>query len=858
MSSIPKNYLLANEQQTKTPIIVVVIDGVSDVLVNNDLYTRVLYGDPDLTYGEPGIVYGGLRPYSKNGNTFRPYLDLNGSSLTIGQRLEPEQGKASISTLSLAFIDYQGYMTKLISPGVVVPEILGREVKVYLGFQSISYPDDFFQVFRGYISAVEDGPGSVVLQLSDPNIKRRQQICYIAQDTLQVNLGSSSLFGAPLTVLSNANFFQQITGPAGQLFILPFGRFCTCYVKVDDEWIEVQRSAIDNVTLNIIARGARGTTAVAHTAGATVTAAIAIGNNPSDVNNNPTNAIDMALQIMLSGWDGPWITDVPLASIGDYPDPNPSVNSTDHLILPVGYDAVRDFGLVAGDFVILSGSTTPANNGVYVPIVRFGDLDGESNRIIYTDPGSIWYKEGPAVATAGFRSQYDVLPIQAGCSLTPLDVDVQGHLDLKNTFLGSAGNDLLFFITSTIDSAKDFLESQVYFPVGAYSLTRRGLISCGYHSPPIANQNLQILNADNVLDPASIKPSRALNQRAFFNEIDITYNYDDAGNSQSGINITDATSLANIGITSVLPIDAQGIYSGYSVELLQKRAFFLLNRYKNGALMFTIKVNWEVGSQIEAGDIVTISDNGELQIANFSTGARSLDNQLFEVIDRTFDLKGGNVSLKLVGGLGADATDRFATISPSSIVDAGSTASSIVIKDSFGAIFPGNESKKWANYLGLPILVHTADYSYEEETTLESIDPSNNYRLNVSPALSSGAPAAGYIIDVPNYPSGTDPTENELYKLMHAFWTPTVNVSSGVSQSEFTVSSGDIGKFHVGLPVRVHSPDYVLDSGDLLVQSIDLGINGVTLSSTAGFIPSSTGQVDLIGFPDSGQPYRWI
>ena len=799
-----------------------------------------------------------------NGATFRPYLDLEGSSLTIGQRLEPEQGKASVSTLNLSFIDFNGYMTQLLSPGVILPEILGREVRVYLGFQTISYPQDFFQVFRGYISSIDDGPGSVVIGLSDPNIKRRQQVFFCAQDTLVSNLGTGG-FGTQIVINNNSNFFDQIVGPAGQFFTSAHGKFCTCYVQIDNEWIEVQPNALNSTELAVITRGSRGTSNVSHTAGATVSAAIQMG-NLNDVNNDPVNAITMALQIMLSGWNGPWISNVPLASIGPYPDPMPSVNSTDFLILPQGIDAIADYGLVAGDFVILSGSTTPANNGVYVFIARFGPgIDGTPNNIIYTDPSYIWYKEGPAVATVAFRSQYDVLPVLAGLQMTPLDVDVQGHLDLKNTFLGAVGNDLVFFITSTESSGKDFLESQVYFPVGAYSLTRRGLISCGYHSPPIANQNLQVLNQNNVLEPQNIRPSRALNQRAFFNEIDISYNFDDQGNPQSQISILDSDSAADpadggIGIVNTLPISAQGIYGGYSLTNLQNRALFMLNRYKRGALMFTIKVNWAVGSQLESGDIVTIQDGGKLQIANFATGLRGLDNQLFEVIDRTFDLKSGNVSLKLLGGLGADATDRFATISPSSLITGASTTTSLIIQDSFGAIFPGDESKKWINYVGLPVLVHSPDYSYSHQTTLLSISPGNNYQLNVGNPPLPTTPASGYVIDVPNYPSGTDPNANALYKLMHCFWTPKVNVVSSTGNSSFVVSSGDIGKFHDGLPVRVHNSSYTDDSGDRIVESIDLGTNTVAVSSSMGFTPTSSAGdfVDLIGFPDAGEPYRFI
>ena len=58
--TLPQNYLIANQQQSKAPVIVVQIDGVDDVLVNQSLYTSINYGDP-VTYGEAGIVYGGLQ-----------------------------------------------------------------------------------------------------------------------------------------------------------------------------------------------------------------------------------------------------------------------------------------------------------------------------------------------------------------------------------------------------------------------------------------------------------------------------------------------------------------------------------------------------------------------------------------------------------------------------------------------------------------------------------------------------------------------------------------------------------------------------------------------------------------------------
>lgn len=849
---IPQNYINFNSQQTKNPVVVVDIVGAPDILTNQDVSTTALYGDPNLQYGTPGLVYGGLRPYlttNPDGSqrTFKNYLVLDKSSFTLQQRIEPEQGKASVGTLTLAFIDPDNYMTQLVSPGVVLDEILGAEVNVFLGYQQISFPQDFFRIFHGYISSIVDGPGYVTLQISDPNIKRRQQLFYCATTTLSAPVAPSDTV---INVVSTNNFFKQITGPDGTN---PNPSIHT-YILIDQEYIEVNVTSSTQFTVTGSGRGARGSTAASHSSGGNVQAAIQIGDS-----THKENAMDMALKIMLSGWDGPWITGEKLLAIGPEPDSNPGITTTSFVTLPTNVDAVNDYNLIAGDYIIMQGSSHSGNNNTLFKIVSFSSFAGQSNRIINIS-GTLT-KEQDTPATIGFRSQFDVYPLDAGLMLKPTDVDIAQHLYIRDTFLGQTGNDLIFFITSPEDSGKNFLEQQIYFPIGAYSLTRRGLISCGYHAPPIANQNLSILDETNIIDPdKGMQITRATNNRAFYDEIDITYDYDDSGQPHSTTKIL-GDGFTKIGIASTLPIDAKGVYSGYSSQLLLRRAQFLLTRYNRGAVQIDVKVDWQTGNLIEAGDVVAIQDkNGVLQIANFNTGARDLSGQLFEVIDRTFDIRNGNVQLKLVGGLGATVTSRYATVSPSSVVDVGSTATAVIIKDSYGAIFPGNESKKWSSFVGLPIYVHSKDYSVAGQATLLGIDASNNYQLNVTNL--GFTPAAGYVVDVPPYPNSTDPTVNSFYKTLFCFVDPTVSVATGISTTQFTVGGGDIGKFHVGCPVRIHTKDYSSDSGDLTVSTI-VGTT-ITVSGSMGFTPTSSMIVDLIGFADfnltvgSGQPYRLI
>src|SRR6185437_3037206 len=128
-----QNFLNFNALQTKNVVIVVDIPGL-DIISNTVVYTKIRYGDP-IHYGDAGLVYGGLRLYgTPGGRGQKNLLSLDGS-LTIYQTLEPEQGRGAISTISLSFVDVANYMTQATSPGVIIPDILGAPVRVWLGYQ---------------------------------------------------------------------------------------------------------------------------------------------------------------------------------------------------------------------------------------------------------------------------------------------------------------------------------------------------------------------------------------------------------------------------------------------------------------------------------------------------------------------------------------------------------------------------------------------------------------------------------------------------------------------------------------------------------------------------------------------------
>src|SRR5437899_2644107 len=132
LSQPPELFTIYNDENSKKLAIVVDIPGL-DYITSTTIGRALKFGDP-FVFGDP-IIFGGLVPIGATPGERgqKILLDLNGSSLTISQRLEPEQGRAAISTLNMMFVDIDKYMTQACTPGLIIPEILGAEVKIWIG-----------------------------------------------------------------------------------------------------------------------------------------------------------------------------------------------------------------------------------------------------------------------------------------------------------------------------------------------------------------------------------------------------------------------------------------------------------------------------------------------------------------------------------------------------------------------------------------------------------------------------------------------------------------------------------------------------------------------------------------------------
>jgi hypothetical protein len=859
------NYLLANQSMNKNISVVVQIAGLSTLLTNGPIYTIVKYGDPGITYGEPGLVYGGFKKLSG----FLDLVSLAGSSLTISQTLEPEQGKGSVSQISLAFIDKNGFMSQVISPGVLIEDILGTTVTVFLGYSNVSYPQDYFQIFRGFVSQVQSKAGLITLQLSDPNLKRRQDLFFQPATTMSYGIDNLT---TNIPVVNPNDFFAPILGPNNG-----YDTAISPYILVDNEFISYGPNSISGGVVSgsvsgsffvNVTRGARGTTPAPHAAGAAVAGYVQIQDS----------CIPMALKLMLSGWGGPWITNQPIKALAQTSSSLGLVQNA--LVLPDGIDAIQSYNVVTGDYITISGSPNPANNGTFTVVAVESISSAQPNQIItlaYPGAGIVTFTaEGPlSTAVFSIRSQFDTYPNECGLMMEPLDVDIQGHLNLQAEFLNDTDDAYSFFINAST-SGKDFIESQIYLPVAAYSLTRRGQCSVNITKPPISQSQLVVLNQDSILEPQNITITRAVNSRKFFNEIFWQYDLaDDLSTYQSVFDLLDSASLTQIGLSSVLPITADGIRTSLSSNIgatLTTRSQYLLSRYKLGASIINLSVNYGVGSLIEAGDVVGL-DGTNLFLTNFNDGSLNFGTQLFEVTNRNLDISTGKVTLGLVSGVGASASDRFGVISPSTVVGVGSTPNILILTDSFSHAnpkFPFNEPNKWINYLNQPILVHDTGWTVTGASVIQSINPVNPYQMTISPPLPF-SPPSGYVMDIPSYPTTGSIATNNVYKNIHAFTSHRVQISGGVSPFQFVVYPGDSYRFFTGGYCRVHNYQYTQDSLDQQILSISGGL--ITLKNSMGFTPSGPGVsgqfaptgapsgyfCDLIGYvADKGGAYRFI
>lgn len=708
------------------PQLVFKIDGVDTLYGAVEITSVIRIGDPGLLIGDDWVI-GGRAPVDNQ----EDYISLDGTTTSIKQQLNQDTAiGSSISSMQIALIDKNSEITELISPSLVLDDVLGRKCKVYLGFKDTNFPEDYVTIFRGIIDEVQALPGKIVFNIAHPDQKKRQKIFNKVETTLNGGINNSA---TTITVESTDNFLAPVNGPNGANDTsLKF------YIRIDDEIIRY--TGTTPTTFTGCTRAQLGTTAASHSSGA----------NADSFYRLTGNVIDLSLKLMLSGWNGYYATGVSVESFNFVS----AIDTVENAIFFLGVNVSDEYGIFAGDYITTVSATEAANNVTLKPIISV-NVTEEGSYIVVDDVTFDNETESPA--TISFRSQYDVLG--EGLGLSPDEVDVAEHIRIQRLFLSDFDYD--FYFKDTIDS-KEFIERELYNPASAYALPRKARASIGYHIGPVPGANIQKLSEDNITNAKNLVLKRSTTKN-FFNTI--VYRYEDYALEDKFLDghiETDATSKTRIPVgNKTLTIDASGLRTNLSGrDLAHSAAVRRLNRYKFAAQYIDqIEVLFRVGFNVEVGDVVLLDAEG-LFLSNLVTGDRTSENiKLVEVVSKEIDIKSGKVRLSVVD-TNFSTSARYGLISPSSYIKAGISQTQFIIKSSFSSVFGPDEFRKWNRFLNPGIKVRNSDFSVTATSVIDNI-VGNTVTLTTALGF---VPSANYIMEFADYDDCT--TEQ---KLVYAF-----------------------------------------------------------------------------------------
>lgn len=903
------------DSQTQEPQLVLQIDGVDTIfgIGNVKKYARI--GDPGLVIDGSWKI-GGLNSYENQLDV----VDLNASSNTISQQLlQDKGGTSSIPSIQISLIDLNEQITKLITPSEIVEDILGRKASVYLGYRETAFPQDFVRIFSGIIDEIVAGT-TIVLNVAHPEQKKRadifqqitteltsdfnyrsariQHILYETRrdvvGTVTVTYTSGGTAGSEVVTVAGNNIVIQIQAGVTQArhirnaiersidalslvdievdsdylnepqtiqsltsldsdttinvkstkgMLLPVpGEGLRTYVRIDDEVIEY--TGLTDTTITGCTRGA-----LASVDQRAEGASHDIETSVDTFYRIEGQAFDLALKLLMSGGPQYFATDIQIKSIVEVE----SVWTIPNAVWFENINIQDAWGITVNDKISITGDAIPGNN---VTDVLIADIVATPyGSYIVLDSSVTLVAQIISSGKASFSSKWNVFPAGAGLAMGGDEVDVPEFERLRDTFSASIFT-YDFYLKDTV-KAKDFIDTQILFPTGAFSLPRRGKISIGYTSPPIGSADIKVLDSTNTTKPDQTKIKRSIN-KYFYNNVLFKYNeavVDDLFLSGDLEVNEDSKNRIPVG-NKTLVIEAKGLRPGVDTEVIieiLKRRF--QDRYKFGAELIQTQAFYGKTFNLDVGDVVVFGDS-TLQLPDTKKGSRSFSPRLFEVANKSLSIKTGDVKLELLDSGYSLADGRYGIVSPSSLtVAAGSSGDVIKIKNSFETVSPQLERSKWTPYIGQKVLIHDESWDNLHESVLLGFSASDPYLMLLKDAVPFSV-LDDFIVDVVQYPDNEDPEDQQLSKRVFVYTNPTVEVFAGISQTQFSVAGIDASKFKVGANVLVRDTEWDIVSPE--VKITDVTGSTITVASPLGFIPASGYEIDFIGFKDGGAPYRYL
>jgi hypothetical protein len=701
----------------KQPSIVLKIDGVTELFGAFQILRYVKIGDAGLVIDGSWKIGEKIEAAAQiTAITFGS--DGGSTTSKIDYKLNPDLALGdSVTTFQVVLVDNKA--NEILSL-VGATEFLARKCRILMSPDPTDtvYPADYITIFRGIIDDITVGVGTINLTISHPDQKKRQTLFTSFEGSSNEAIDISE---TTITLSSTSGLLDQITGPSGAE-----DTTLKTYIRVNDEIIRY--TGISGNDLTGCSRAQLDTTAATHADGDAVKSFYQLDGN----------VIDIALKLMLSGWNGPFVTGVDVTNFNYINDTDTVANS----MFFSGVDVKEDYGLTVGDYITTTGASNGANN---VSLKLIASIVVSETGSYITVSGVTFVDEASTAGTVSFRSKYDTFV--EGLRMTPDEVDVAEHERIRSLFLSSATFN--GYIKSSITSAKEFISKELYRPYAAYAVPRKARASVAYTVGPLPTDDIQTLSTDNVLNPDKIYKKRSLG-RNFYNTIIYKYSQDALTDDfRAGAISVSATSKTQIPVgNKTLLIESVGLRSA---SIASSAATRRLNRYAFAAdYINNIKVTMDVGYTIEVSDLVFL-DGVSLKIPDVVNGTPTTSSKLYEVITKGFDLNTGVVTLGLTN-TNFSGADLFGLISPASYVASGTSASSFTIKSSFSSIYGADEYLKWNALEDVYVRVRNSSYN-TSATALVSSFTGNLVTLSNSLGFT---PSANMLMELSSHSQATE------------------------------------------------------------------------------------------------------
>lgn len=720
MTPISQRTRQAAQRTVKDPNIVLCIEGAPFCMGSAVIKRIVKIGDPGL-YIDGSWMIGGVVDLDGQ----RTLVSTSGTSTSIKQQLEPDKGRgSSIQSMDIELVDIDNQVTELITPGLLVEDVLGRKAKVYLAIDAPTsvWPKDYLLLFRGVIDDIRSGAGVITLTIAHPEQKKKQAIYPKVETNLTGPLDASQ---TSITLTDASQLLLPVAGPDG----LVDSTFRS-YVKIKSEIIEY--TGISGNTLTGCVRGSIFTFGQTHAADESVASFYRLRGT----------AMDLALKIMLTR-KGPYLQSIPLASYQIIPTDTGPLSVPNALYFE-DVDVVTEYGLTVGEYVSTTGSGMPLNDFSLRRITAIVQVDTGSYIIV---SGSPLTDEAGTPALVAFRSRYDSLP--AGLGLGADEVDITQHEFLRRQFLSSFVYDI--YIKDTIENAREFIEQEIYKPASAYSVPRKAQASAQLLLGPIPGAQITTFNKTNIVNPSKIKLRRTINKN-FYNTIVYKYDEDELEDKfVRGVVSQNATSIAQIPVGSrALVIQSKGLRElDGGNALAQSASERRLRRYAYGAEFIEgLQSTFGAGFDVEVGDICIFDPTG-LSVSNTSTGTREKPAALFEVVNKTLNWKTGEILVDLLD-TAFDENARYGLMGPSSLIRSGGSTTGFTLEQGFASIYGSAEWQKWQKFEEPAVVVRSKNSTTRYAQT--ALISARTNTVEVFPALPF-VPQPGDIMELAPYDS---------------------------------------------------------------------------------------------------------